>query len=65
MQTCSKPDTTGAEHHTYSIAQEQIPLYSLEQMRYKVVCQVHSKGQAIRVEEGLADVVHDQLCQGC
>lgn len=56
---------TRAEHHTYSIAQEQIPFYSLEQMRYKVVGQVHSKGQAVRVKEGLADVVHNQLCQGC
>ncbi len=63
-QTCSKPDTARAEHHTHSIAQEQIPLYSLEQMRYKVVRQVHSKGQAVGVEQGLADVVHDQLCQG-
>ncbi len=65
MQTCSKPDTTRAQHRTYSIAQKQIPLYNLEQMRYKVVCQVHPKGEAVGVEQGLADMVHNQLCQGC
>ena len=65
MQTCSKPVTARAEHHTYSVAQEHIPFYSLEQMRHQVVCHVHSKGQAVRVEQGLADVVHDQLCQRC
>lgn len=52
-----------AQPLTYSIAQEQGPLCCLEEVWDQVVCQVHSKGQAIRVEQSLADMVYHQLCQ--
>ena len=48
---------------THSIAQEQGPLCCLEEVWDQVVCQVHSKGQAVGVEESLADMVYHQLCQ--
>lgn len=50
---------------TDCIAQKQIPLCRLEQMRNEVVGHVHPKRQAVSIVEGLTDVVHHQLCQGC